>query len=389
MNADIVHAGFDGLRVTVDALIPFSTSEILAAAKGQASQCKSAVPVTIGAREFAVRHTGNGAFSIHTGEYGAEFFLRDPASPPSVGPGITMDFRAFFLATGGLDGARAYFHKCMHALQVRLRPGHIRISRVDFAVDFLAPWFVPDVEAVILPARTSKREFREKDTTGGYSDTSQRFFANTEVTGITCGHVSNRQLVIYDKRAEVLVKHKPAWQTIWNQNRAKAGQPPIDLSDRNLSKVWRVENRVGSKCLRRRWQINGWDDLDAMIGDVFNESIGKMRYAEPQSDMNRSRWPDHELWLALRGIYESKLNGYRSGVIPSEVREVNRAEHMRMTDQNITGNLIARAVASEIKPDEFWEWAKRHMTELEHMSEDHKLTLEQRFAKAEGKYRFR
>jgi hypothetical protein len=29
------------------------------------------------------------------------------------------------------------------------------------------------------------------------------------------------------------------------------------------------------------------------------------------------------------------------------------------------------------------------MTELEHMSEDHKLTLGQRFAKAEGKYRFR
>jgi hypothetical protein len=178
-------------------------------------------------------------------------------------------------------------------------------------------------------------------------------------------------------------------QVIWNQNRAKAGQTPIDLSDRDLSKVWRVENRVGSKCLRHRWEINGWDDLDAMIGDVFSEFIGKMRYAEPLPDMNRSRWPDHELWLGLRDVYENNLAGYHSGVVPNEVREVNRAEHMRMTDQNITGNLIARAVASGIEPGEFWEWSKRHMTELEHMLEDHKLTLGQRFAKAEGKYQFR
>jgi hypothetical protein len=293
-----------------------------------------------------------------------------------------MDFRAFFLATEGLEGARNYFFQAMEALKVRFHPDQMRVSRVDFAVDFLAPWFVPDVDALLLPARTSKREFREQDS-------SQRFFANTEVTGITCGHVSNRQLVIYDKRAEVIGKRKYGWLTIWNHSRAQAGLPQIDLKVRDLSRVWRFENRVGSKCLRRRWEIKGWADLDATIGDVFNESLDKMRYVQPQIDRNRSRWPDDELWTILRGVYEANLAGYRSGVVPSEVKEVNRAEHQRMLDQNITGNLIARAVSSGVNADGFWAFVGAQTTELKRMAEDHRMTLDQRFAKAEGKYRFR
>lgn len=382
MNVDVVHAGFDGLRVNVDTQVSLVVREVLFAAKEEALKVKSPVPVLIGGIEFAVRHTGNQAFSIHTGDYGAEFFLHDPAFEAGVGPGVTMDFRAFFLATEGLGGARAYFCEAMEALQVRLHPDHMRVSRVDFAVDFLAPWFEPDIEAVVLPGRTSKREFRE-------TDTSQRFFANTEITGITCGQVSNRQLVIYDKRTEVLSKRKLGWLTIWNHNQALNRRPRIDLADRDQSKVWRIENRVGSKCLRRRWEIKSWDDLDAMIGDVFSESIKRLRYAQPQSDRNRSRWPDHELWSQLRQIVESNLADHRSGVVPSEVREVNRAEHMRMTDQNIIGNLIVRAVASRVKSENFWSFVRTHMHDLKRDSEGHYLTLEQRFAKVEGRYRFR
>ncbi len=382
MNVEIVHAGFDGLRVNVASLISLEVRSKLNAAKEMSHGLKSAVPVTINGMEFAVRHTGNRAFSLHTGEYGAEFFLHDPEYKDCRGPGVTMDFRAFFLATRGLEGAKLYFEKAMLALQASTRQDHMIIARVDFAVDILAPWFVPDVDAVLLPARTSKREFRE-------SDTSQRFFANTEVTGITCGHVSNRQLVIYDKRAEVLAKRKLGWLKIWNDTRVKAGLPSFYLSDRDQSKVWRFENRVGSKCLRRRWEIRSWDDLDAMIGDVFDESLGKMRYTEPQIDPNRSRWPDHKIWSVLRATVGNNMAKYHSGVIPSSVKEVNRAEHMRLTDQNITGNLIARAVASGVKAENFWSFARSHIGDLKHLSDRHTHTLDERFAKAEGRYRFR
>ena len=37
-----------------------------------------------------------------------------------------------------------------------------------------------------------------------------------------------------------------------------------------------------------------------MIGDIFEESLTKMRYAEPQTDGNRARWPDLRCKLSQR-----------------------------------------------------------------------------------------
>lgn len=172
MNVEIVHAGFDALRVNVESLISPEVRSKLHTAKEMALGLKSAVPVTVNGMEFAVRHTGNRVFSLHTGEYGAEFFLHDAEFRDCIGPGVKMDFRALFLTTRGLEGAKSYFEKAMSALQVSTHQHHMMVSRVDFAVDVLAPWFVPNVDAVLLPARMGKREFIE-------ADTSQRFFANT------------------------------------------------------------------------------------------------------------------------------------------------------------------------------------------------------------------
>ncbi|RMA43312.1 hypothetical protein [Rhodophyticola porphyridii] len=38
--------------------------------------------------------------------------------------------------------------------------------------------------------------------------------------------------------------------------------------------------------------------------------------------------------------------------------EVKSPVPVAVKDQNLTGNLIARAVASEVKPDEFWDFAR-------------------------------
>jgi hypothetical protein len=99
--------------------------------------------------------------------------------------------------------------------------------------------------------------------------------------------------------------------------------------------------------------------------------------------------PDHEIWSHLKLMAETSLATHRSGVIPEAVRQVNRAEHMRMTDQNITGNLITRAVASGVKAENFWGFARSHIEELKRLSERHAHTLDERFAKTEGRYKFR
>ena len=66
---------------------------------------------------------------------------------------------------------------------------------------------------------------------------------------------------------------------------------------------------------------------------MFNESLDKMRYTELQTDRNRSRWQDNELWVELRKVYDGQLSKYRSGVIP----------RLRTHNQNMT--VAARAIA--------------------------------------------
>ena len=105
-----------------------------------------------------MRRSGGSAFSAHTGEYGAEWYFLDPENRPPNNPGITVDFRAFLLATGGLAAEQAYFETRMAAFGVDYVETQLRVSRVDFAIDFLAPWFEPDREAPVSPPGTHTTE---------------------------------------------------------------------------------------------------------------------------------------------------------------------------------------------------------------------------------------
>lgn len=150
----VLHAGFDGLRFTIQTDITPAFREALHAAKAEAIRTNAECPLTLGSIDLAVRRSGGAAFSAHTGEYGAEWYFLDPENRPKNNPGVTVDFRAFLLATGGLQGAEDHFAACMDALSIPYTEAQLRVSRVDFAVDILAPWFEPDRDALVVPPGT-------------------------------------------------------------------------------------------------------------------------------------------------------------------------------------------------------------------------------------------
>src|SRR6056297_3619206 len=158
MNVDILHSGFDGLRLTIETDIPPAFRERLSAAKAEAVETNRECILTFGEITIGVRRSGGMAFSAHTGEDGAEWYFLDPENRPANNPGVTVDFRAMLLATGGVPAARAHFERCMEAFGISYADTQLRISRVDFAVDILAPWFEPDREALVLPPGTRARE---------------------------------------------------------------------------------------------------------------------------------------------------------------------------------------------------------------------------------------
>lgn len=378
----VLHSGFDALKFTLQTDIPPDFRAALADAKAQAVKTNADSPLTLNGLQLAVRRSGGSAFSAHTGEYGAEWYFLDPENRAPNNPGVTVDFRAFLLATGGLQAAQDHFDTCMAAFGIRYTEAQLRVSRVDFAVDILAPWFEPNREALVVPPGTHIQEYTEPDTTETHA-------IGARVSGLRAGAIANRQLAIYDKRAEVIAKGKLGWLTIWNASLAKMGLPPLDLKDRDASQVWRFEMRMGSKQLRNRWAMRGWADLHAVIGDAYSDFVQRIRYCAPTADSNRARWPQHPLWDVVAEVIATDLAAMRSGVVPDEVKDANRTEHQRMLDAQILGLLVSRAAAGGIAADDFEGFLKQHLLTLKDASTAHPRPIDERLAKADARYRFR
>ena len=230
MDAQILHSGFDGLKFTVQTEITPELRKELALAKAHAKEFGHDIDLHFGEVHLSVTQSGGRTFNTHTGELGAVWMFQDPQDRIPNNPGITVDFRAFGLATGGLDQAEKHFRKVMTALSIPYEEHLLRVSRVDFAVDILAPWFEPDRRALVAPPGTKVTEYTGIDETVTQATAGR-------VTGLRAGAVNNRQLAIYDKRAEVLQKAKDGWLTIWNARRVELGLEPLEISDRLSSQV--------------------------------------------------------------------------------------------------------------------------------------------------------
>ena len=382
MDAQILHSGFDGLKFTIQTEIGPQLRAELALAKVQAKDCNCDIEVCLGNVTLAVRPTGNRTFVADTGDQGAIWMFQDPEDRIPNNPGITVDFRALGLATGGLRGADAHFRDVMAALAVPYAEHLLRVTRADFAVDILAPWFTPDREALVTPPGTKSAEY----TGAGETETHA---TGCRVTGIRAGAIANRQIAIYDKRVEVIQQHKAAWPTIWNAERAAQGQPPLDLKDPTTSQVWRFEMRLGSKQLRNRFAIKSWSDVHSMIGDAFEDASRRIRYCIPTSDSNRSRWPTHPLWRLVEDGIGNDLYHNCCGVLPSDLIEANRAEKMRELDRQLVGLFITRAAVSDVSPLEFYDFMDNHVAALQRQCDEHPKTVEERMTKAATRYRLR
>ncbi|PLS19842.1 hypothetical protein [Neptunicoccus cionae] len=379
MSVQILHRGFDGLKFTVQAEIPLTLRAELAAAREFAKKIGQDCYTQFGETVLFVSPSRGRNFLARTGETGAIWLFQDPLDRIAFNPAITVDFRAFGLATGGLDHAEQHFREVMEALEIPYGEHQLRVTRTDFAVDFLAPWFEPDRCCLIAPPGTSTTE----DTGVDETTTEAR---GARVTGLRAGKIANRQLAIYDKRLEVMQKAKHGWLTIWNAERARCGEDPLDLTDQSTSQVWRFELRLGSKQLRNKFEIHSWADVRAKLGDAFRDAVQRMRYTIPTHDSNRARWPTHELWQTFAETVTTDLTEHRSGVSPSDVVLANRTAKMRELDRQILGLFFTRAAISEVGENEFFDFMDRHTATLRDMSEEHPKTVGERLQKAAGKY---
>lgn len=301
----VLHKGFDTLALAIKAHITPDLFEYLEVEKARADKERRDVLVDYEGLQMHLKsHGGNGYhFILSGGPDGATWFFKKPNAGDAWG--IRLSFGSYFLAMHGLGAAKAHVEHVLGRLGIRFAASDVSISRVDVCVDLLIPEFTLVPDNFVMHSSTGRRDF----ITGLDQSVNGK---SGRVTSVTVGSPRNRQVIIYDKRSEVIAKGKSYWWDIWNHNLSKAnktddltcsfeGNVNHTKADKRIHKVlksdeksniFRCEIRAGKDLLKDRWGIRTWADLFAKFGDLCRETCEVVRYTEPNvSDPNRARWP--------------------------------------------------------------------------------------------------
>ena len=344
----VVHNGFDTLALAIKANIPSELFDHLETERELAETERRDVLVTYEDITFQLKpHGGSGyRFILDGGPDGAIWFLKKPNAKDPWG--IRLSFGSFFMAMHGLGAAKAHVDHVAERLGIRFGPDDISISRVDFCIDVLAPGFSLIPDQFVMHSAAGRRDHLTAEDMAVHGKSGR-------VTSVTIGSTRNRQVIVYDKRAEVIAHSKSHWWDIWNHTLASAAnenRPPSYQSKRKLSpdpeeadenRVWRVEFRAGKDLLKDRWGIRTWQQLFDLFGDLCREAGEVVRYVEPTSDPNRARWPNHPLWEIACAEMNDDLTEMRSGADPNPMKEVHREEHISRLFRNVLGSSVTLA----------------------------------------------
>lgn len=116
------------------------------------------------------------------------------------------------------------------------------------------------------------------------------------VESVTIGKNPQRQVVVYDTRAEVIATGKSYWWPIWDGALAEQRLPPLDRHDRAPSSVWRVEIRAFKRHLKDTWGVTTWGHLREQPLAIQHHALCDVRFVTLTTDTNRAHWPKHPLW---------------------------------------------------------------------------------------------
>ncbi|MEP3946056.1 hypothetical protein [Ascidiaceihabitans sp.] len=352
--------------------MPLEFLNFLESEQSRAKADNAPVLCSYGEVMFHLKHHGGSGyqFQLDGGLDGASWAFKRPHAKDPWGVRINIGSR--LLALNGLGRAKAHIEDTLAAWGIRFKNEDVSIARVDFCVDVFAPNFLLHPDHFVMHSGTGRRDYIT-DADKAVNGTSGR------TTSVTLGKIPNRQVIIYNKRAEVIARSKTYWWAIWNDTLRRANLPPlrydtlrretgsdiapntlpyvgdatpyVDATTPDASRIWRVEFRAGKDCLKDTWGIRTWGQLFDGFGDLIRHTGEVVRYAEPNSDPNRSRWPNHLLWETVVAEMNDDLMEMRSGADPNPMKEVHKETHIALLMRNILGTSLSHAALNGVAFD--------------------------------------
>ncbi len=335
MEIEVLRCGVDTLDIAFQGALPSKVLARLRDARETARADKSDCLIEINGVEGHVGETGargGYAFRFDTGPEGEIWLIKDNIDLEQWN--IRVECRALGLALEGYEGVKARLLDRLEAMGARVLTESI--SRIDFAVDFVAEDF--ELKPINFIAhwhcrQNVHRDFEPEDTDRAYEEEHR----GGRCIGVRVGSMPGRQVTIYDKRAEQRVRAGSPWFKIWGFEKDEC---PV---------VWRVELRAGKKHLDK-WGLKTFAEVETKIGDVFRDALSKVRLVEARDPVNVTRSKDHALWPVVEGQAASALEAMAAAADAVEVREHCKAEILEMYRKQMVGLGVSYAVLKGESP---------------------------------------
>ncbi|MEN8893081.1 MAG: hypothetical protein ABF283_09345 [Planktotalea arctica] len=370
--------------------ISLEVFEMLIKDKAAAKAERRDTLITLDGWQFHLKpHGGKGyEFILSDGEAHATWALKKPSAKDPWG--VRVSIGSFYLATAGLGKARAYIDATLERLGIRYVPTDISIARIDYCVDILAPQFTLIPEHFVMHARTKRKDHIA-------TSDQQVDGISGRVQTVTIGKTPGRQIVTYDKRAEIITHHKTYWWDLWYDTLRREGGDPYAMyilyrdeirADAAQSRVWRIEMRAGKDLLKDRWNIRTWADLFTRYGDLIREAFEVVRYTIPNGGKNRARWPNHPIWEIAQAEMNAEMFEMREGSDPNPLKQIQRDEKVRQLEQLILGTTISHAALNGKTYEQLPEYFKQVGTLLDARIKTDPERYAKQLAHANDKYVF-
>jgi hypothetical protein len=337
IDMQLIRAGVDSLYLAIMGTLPTELLAQLAEAKAQAAKDRREAPVVfthsgIKAMVQPTGQRGGYAYVFHTGPFGARFACTE-ASDRQLYWNFFVKPHATALLTLGFGSAVGAIFDTLAALGARV--AETSLNRIDYALDIRADDFILDLERFIAhPKATRSARWGETDIYGPSAVLSGR-----RLESFTIGKMPGKQVILYDKTAEVRGNQYFHWFEAWQ----------IEPENRQ-ARVWRLELRLGSHELKMVRRLRILDNLRTGLRPALCELMQRVRYvAAGEIDTNVSRRRPDPIWqLARHHIETADLLGGAGDLPPERLIAITRDMKIECHKKLIIGNAAGLAAHLEL-----------------------------------------
>ncbi|MBI1236321.1 MAG: hypothetical protein GC188_06515 [Alphaproteobacteria bacterium] len=328
-NHTHIYSGFDGLDMAYRVTLPGELHAALRRAKAEASEARRTVALEYKGQTFLVGDRGGiggYAFSIDTGIMGANWWFKEPGTGDPWGARVSS--RSLPLALKAIDAVKAEHDTFLLNLGMQFGEIDRRISRIDYAIDFLIPGF--EIDPRLFVSHSNRTKTIDAEFSADYR--------GDKINGIRIGKMPNSQIAIYDKRREITEKKKKYWWDIWQEGFSDKSH---ELNSK--SEIWRFEFRAGKNFLERQFKRKTWDAFSHNPADLFFKIACQTRLAERLNDTNRARWPNAPIWNEIQNQL-SQISIAKDQIdISAEIIAQLRFEYAETICKQTVGLIISQA----------------------------------------------